>query len=1562
MEEKMVRFLRSINIENIDDFDLDFDMISRNRFDPKKFDMMIVKNEPWSYHRLQQFMEGLGYITYPYSLTFSYVNPPMVEDVVSLFNDWYQTSYRMTSKINMRSNDNVTGHIEIVYPSDQGQIIYKDSVEEFKSLLKFINYDFVFTEVVEEEAESIIQIDDESYNRIVTEAKEDADQIIDEAREEDDETDRNDVSERIEEERKSLDLEIEEELLREMERNKREMERDRERARRNKKGGYLPIDHIKDIVDTTNNVDFTGKIYRIEVKDYPNGGNKVTLGVNDLDGAITVIFNNSGRDPNNPDGVNLAKEFVKDLKIKSNIRIRGAVYFDDYTHEITIKGHFKNILPPDEITKDDAEVKRVELHLHSTMSNQDGVTSMKDYCKYAKTLGHKAIAVTDHGVVQAFPSAQNAANEINNDLLSRIAKDIIQAKKDDRIEIDEKEAKKLAKETDEYKANYLKMIYGCEFYMIDEPLIYTKNDAEIPLNNANYVVLDLETTGLSSRYDKIMEFGAVRVERGTVISHKDILINPERKIPEKIVAITSITDDMLVDKPTIDKVLPEILDYLKDAIIVTHNASFDFNFLREASLKYGYGDLKNPVIDTLALSHYLFPSAARHNLGSLCKNMEINYDEDKAHRADYDAEVLNNVWQPMLEKLIKEHKVVTHADLARLETPLDSDIFRNIRPVYHTTVLVKNKKGLRDLYELVSLAHTKYLGKLPLIPRRELNRLRSDILIGTACLNGEIFDYARSYSKELLKKAMEFYDYVEVQPLENYSYLVNIGELEAHEIKQYVLDIIEAADELGKPVVATGDVHYLTPKEKIFRDVYINNKAVGGANHDLYPFKRVRMQHFENPDQHYRTTKEMLECFSFLGEEKAYEIVVKNTNMIADQIEAIMPAPNDYLYQPHIENCKEKLTELCFDTAHKMYGNPLPEEIETRLSKELNGVINAGYEVVYWIAHLLVKKAMEDGYIVGSRGSVGSSFLATMAGITEVNPLPPHYICPNCQHLEWGSENNPEIRSGYDLPYKECPVCGKPLSREGQNIPFETFLGFNAEKVPDIDLNFPPDYQARAHEYTKVFLGENNVFRAGTIGTCAEKTAFGLAKGYYEKLYVEKELQDPEILRQLDKKIITMKDVEDIAKEKVNKDIPRATLEYVASGCIDVRRTTGQHPGGIVVIPNDHEVYDFTPIQYPADDKTSAWKTTHFEFESIHDTLLKLDMLGHDDPMALKMMCDLTGVNLYSIPLSDPQVLSLFSSPKALKMKNDYLALKNGALALPEFGTENTRRTLETTNPKTFSDLVIISGLSHGTGVWAGNAEELIKSGVATLQNVIGCRDDIMTYLMSKGIEKGTAFAIMETVRKKDKYLKDSQVEVMKSHNIPQFYIDSCNKIEYLFPKGHATAYCMMAVRVGYFKVYYPLEFYATFFTVRSDQYDIEALVSGETAVIDKIEELRAKNRIKGEKLSNKEDEILKTLQVALEMIQRGYKFVNISLEKSMAKNFVVDKENNALIPPFSTIDGLGEHNAESVIEEREKRPFSSIEDLLSRTHLTQTNVEKLKELGVLKDLPESDQMSLFDW
>ena len=1488
MKEKMISFLHSIGIDNYQDFDIDFDMVARDRFDKNQINMSIVKETPWKYYQVDQIQNGLTKVDYKCNVQFSYLTDPSIEDTIELFKDWYQTLYRVPFKYSI---SNVEGRVTISFPNEEEQLSNKQVIEDFNDFLKFLNYDFEVFSVVEE----VLNISKKELHKIDKEAVKFAEKDNIELEAEPDTVNKNDVFEKIEEERQHMSIEVGESILQVMERNKREMEKERERVRRNKRGDYQPIDNIDDITPESNGVDFSATIHKIETKDFPRGGTKLTLGVHDNNGGaiyVSMFENNQ-----------VNADFVKKLTVRTNIRIRGVAYLDEYTKQLTIKCHMINLLPPDEIVKDEYEQNRVELHLHSTMSNQDGVTKMSDYCAYASALGHKALAITDHGVVQAFPDAQNAAKKYG-----------------------------------------LKMLYGCELYVVDDELQYVFNPSDRLLSKTKYVVLDLETTGLNSRYDKIIEFGAVRAERGKAQQSLDILINPERKLEKNISRITNITDEMLADKPVISKVLQQILDFIGDSILVTHNANFDFSFLQQALIDNGFEPLKNPVIDTLALSRYLFPESRNHTLGALCSNMEVNYDTESAHRADYDATVLNDVWQPMLDKLLKDNPNLTHQDLTKLVAP--KELTTRLRP-FHVVALCKNKEGLKDLYKIVSFSHIDYFSelptlKVPTIPRRILSQYRNNLLLGSACFNGEVFETAKYYNLDRIMKVMDFYDYIEVQPLDNYSYLVNMGEMSENAVITCVKDIIEAADKCGKPVCATGDVHYLTPKDKLFRDVYIASQSVGGIWHALNPYSRRKGNlKFDNPNQHYRSTKEMLDAFSFLGEEKAKEIVITNTNMIADSIESIMPAPNDKLYKPHLENCEENLTKLCYDRAHEIYGDPLPKLIQNRLDRELKGVLDNGYSVVYMISHKIVKKATDDGYIIGSRGSVGSSFLATMAGITEVNPLPPHYVCPHCKKVIWGKDIHPECKSGYDLPDMICPDCGTKMINDGQNIPFETFLGFNADKVPDIDLNFPGDYRDRAYDYTKELLGKDNCFRAGTIGTVAEKTAFGFARGYIERKFISEGCSEEEAKTKLD-------------------GYSKAKLDYLASGCADVRRTTGQHPGGVVVIPNDYEIYDFTPIQYPADDNTESWKTTHFDFESIHDTLLKLDMLGHDDPIALKMMCDLTGIPLHSIPLNDKKVLSLFSSSHALELQRDYLANKTGAMGLPEFGTENTRRILETTSPKTFTDLVIISGLSHGTGVWAGNAEDLIKSG-KTLSDVIGCRDDIMTYLMSKDIESSTAFNIMETVRKKDKYLNETQIDVMKAHGVPQFYIDSCNKIEYMFPKGHACAYCIMAVRVGYFKVYHPLEFYATFFTVRSEQFEIATMVAGEAAIIKRLDELKLKGRGK-EKLSTKEEGIQKTLQIALEMYERGIKFSNIDLYKSDSTKFVVDHESNSIIPPFRALDGLGENNAISVIEERKISPFTSIDNLLKRTKLSQTNVGDLKSLHVLDDLPNDDQISLFDF
>ena len=1484
MTSKMISFLTHLNIENIDDFDIDFEMVGRNRFKPQQIDMMIVKNTPWKYHLLRQFQDALNNVDYPYLIRFSYLVRPNMDDLIKLFEDWYQTLYRIPHNLELDGSEE--NCLKVRYANEAEKVQYEQIIKDFKDFLDFLNYEFAIVEEIKPDEGP--EISKTEMRKIVKQAEKEAESTIEEDSSARQINDRSEVEEMIAKEKAQINEETEDQMMKIMRQNAREMARDRERARLNKSGKYEPVDMIDNITRNSDHVDFSAKVFSVEINEYGDR-KRLNIGLFDDDGG--AIYANMYQN------ASLSDETIEEMKKwGTNVRVRGAAYFDEFNKAMAVKAHYVDLLPPDEIAKDACEKKRVELHLHSNMSVQDGITHMMDYARYAKAMGHSAMAITDHAVVQGYPDAQAAGDKTG-----------------------------------------IKMLYGVEFYMVDDRLNYIKNPAPIPLNRAKYVVLDLETTGLNCAYNRIIEFGAVKVENGIVTEEMDILINPEIPLPRKIVEITKITDKMLANQPTIVEALPKILNFIGDAILVTHNADFDFSFLQHALKDHGFEQLKNPVIDTLSLSRYLFPESKNHRLGSLCRNMDVVYDEDEAHRASYDARVLNDVWQPMLVLLTKKNHHLTHADLGKLES--STTLLKHIRPT-HIIALAKNKEGLKSLYKLVSYSHIDYLAEVPKIPRREIEKLRENLIIGSACFNGEVFRTATYYGDDALKEVIKFYDYIEIQPLENYSYLVNMGEMDNEELLTHIKDIVRCADEVGKPICATGDVHYLSKKHKVFRDVYISAKGIGGVPHPLNPYARSRVPPFENPDQHYRSTDEMLKCMSFLGEEKAYEVTVTNTNLIADMIEPIRPVPNDHLYTPTIENCDNMLRDMCFDKAHELYGDPLPEFIQNRLEKELNGIISNGYSVIYYIAHRLIKKANEDGYIVGSRGSVGSSFVATMSGVTEVNPLPPHYRCPKCKHLEWTKETMPEYRSGYDLPNKKCPVCGEEMVHDGQDIPFETFLGFNADKVPDIDLNFPGDYQARAHDYTKVLLGENNVFRAGTIETVAEKTAFGFARGFLERKFKSQGMND-----------------EDVAKALMA--YPKAKIHFLASGCVDVKRTTGQHPGGIVVIPNDHEVYDFTPVQYPADDMDSNWKTTHFDFHSIHDTILKLDLLGHVDPMALKMMCDLTGVKITDIPMNDQKVLSLFSSAKALGMDHDYTNAKTGALLLPEFNTEFVRGVLEETNPKTFSDLVIISGLTHGTGVWNGNADELIKKGY-TLQDVIGCRDDIMTYLLGKDLPPKTAFSIMEDVRK-GKGLKEEYLEIMKAKKVPDFYIESCNKIQYMFPKGHAVAYVTMAVRVGYFKIYYPLEFYATFFTVRSKQYDIQTMIKGKDAIISKIEELRTRQRVSNEKLSPKEQEQLKTLLNALEMVQRGYKFSNIDLYKSDATKFVVDYETKSLIPPFITIDGLGENNAITVVEARKDGEFYSKENLLRRTKLTSTNVQDLADMGVLDSLSENDQLSLFD-
>lgn len=1473
MNKKMIRFLNSLDITDVDSFDLDFDLVGMNAIIKAQVDMAIVKDTPWHYDLLERFQRGLSAITYPYTLTFSYKEKPTFYDAVHLIENWYRANYRTALPFEVRDDH---GQVVLRFNDEQKRSNFAPIMAELKEFFRFLCYEFVFfDEFVPEE--KTITLSKKELNTLTKKAE----KVIKETVEDDDE----DLSyyrepKTIEESHKEVLEDVEKELLEVMRENKKNMIKERKNVSVFQKGGYTVIDSIGDIISAGQRVDFLGEIFSHDLRIIGNGRNFLTIGVGDEKHAIFVKLMGSKSGENDK---------FDTYKIGLNVRIKGAVDNDKFNGELYVMGHNVDIMPSTPLRKDNEEEKRVELHLHTKMSAMDGVGEIEKYVKVAKSMGHKAIAITDHGVVQGFPEAQKHATLLG-----------------------------------------VKMLYGAELYMVDDNLRYAYNPQDIELHDATYVCFDFETTGLSSKYDRIIEFGATRFEKGVVVDTIDFFINPGRPIPKKITQMTRITDDMVKNAPNEKDILIRIKQFMRDAVLVSHNAEFDIGFLNEAYVRNGYDRITNPIIDTLALSRYLFPEARYHNLGALCRNLEItSYNDDEAHRADFDAKILNDVWLAILNILVRDNMTMTHSDLTKLKA--NDTILKHLKP-RHVVVLAQNEIGLKNLYKIISLSHINYLADLPKIPRREMLAHHEGLLFGSACFNGEVFDTARTRTKEDLKRVMAFYDYIEVQPVPNYSYLVNVGSVESNEqIMSFIKDIVEAASEINKPVVATGDAHYVNPEEKIHRDVYIMAKAVGGRPHPLNtnPYAREGEVYYDNPDQHYRSTKEMLKEFSFLGEEKAREIVVKNTNQIADSIQQLFPVKSK-LFAPKIPGTEEFLRSLCFNTAHEWYGNPLPPNIEERLNRELNGIISNGYSVTYYIAHKIIAKAKEDGYLVGSRGSVGSSFAATMAQITEVNPLKPHYRCPKCKNSEFVQD--PNYSSGYDLPEKNCPVCGTKYLRDGQNIPFETFLGFNAEKIPDIDLNFPSDYQARAHDYTKVLLGEDSVFRAGTIGTTADKTAFGYVRGYFERLG-----QNPD-------------------------SIPRAEIVYLASHLIGVKKTTGQHPGGIMVIPNDKEVYDFTPVQYPADDKESTWKTTHFDYRAIHDSLLKLDLLGHVDPLALKIMCETINIKVEDIPLSDPQVLSLFSSDKVLKRKNNFLKVDTGALAIPEFGTEFVRGVLRKTKPKNFTELVIISALTHGENVWANNAEDLIDKKICGLKDVIGCRDDIMMYLTEKGLEPKIAFAIMESVRK-GKKVAPPFAEIMRAHNVPEYYIASCNKIAYMFPKAHAVAYVMMAVRVGYFKVHYPLEFYATFFSVRSKQFEFETMLKGEDAITTRIEELRRKmlNR-RQERINPKEVGILDTLMIAIEMVERGYKFGNIDLYKSDASHFTVDHERGVLIPPFVVLDGLGDSAAYSIVEARQAGKFLSKEDLLSRTKLNNTNLEELSSLGALGDLGDTNQISLFEF
>ena len=1200
-----------------------------------------------------------------------------------------------------------------------------------------------------------------------------------------------------------------------------------------------------------------------------------SLWITDYTNSIIVkrFENNSGN----------SREEMKVIgKGKVWVKVRGEARFDSFSKEITMMAREVEVIKSPKPRSDGASEKRVELHAHSKMSTMDGIGTISEYVKTAASWGHKAIAITDHGNIQSFPEAQIASSASN-----------------------------------------IKMIYGVEMNMIEPVLDIVFNPRDTSIEHATYVSFDLETTGLSVIHDGITEFGAVKIRNGEVVDRLQSFINPGKPISTRISNLTSITNDMVKDAPTIEEFLPKILEFFDDCILVAHNASFDIGFLNVILQNHGHLPLQNAVVDSLALSRAILKPLKSYRLGNICRQYRVNYDDDVAHRADYDAEVLASVFTMMIHQLMQDGKY-NLLDLTKLQ----KDGVHKIVFPFHMTAIALNRTGLKNMFKLVSEANTVYFHRESRIPKDRLEMYREGLLFGSSCYRSDVFEAAMNKNDEELEKTMAFYDYIEIQPFEDYYHLIDRGKIDSNDdLIVSIKRLLAMAKKLNKIIVATGDVHFLEPKDKIYRDVFISNPTIG-INHTAHPLCNRRDPKAWTPCQYLRTTEEMLECYPYLTEEETYEYVVTNTNKIADMVDEIRPV-HDKLFTPHIEGADKELEELCYQNAYQMYGNPLPEIVEKRLEKELGNIIKHGFGVIYYISHKLVKKSNEDGYLVGSRGSVGSSFVATMSGITEVNPLPPHYVCLHCQYNEFIEEGG--IANGYDLKPKECPQCGKPLKGEGHNIPFETFLGFNADKVPDIDLNFSGAYQSKAHDYTKVLFGEDKVFRAGTISTVAEKTAYGYARGYTELMGIE--------------------------------DTTRtAELERIAAGCGGVKRTTGQHPGGIIVIPEDMDVYDFTPVQFPADDISSSWKTTHFDFHAIHDNVLKLDILGHVDPTVIRALQDLTGVDPKTIPTNDSDVMSLFSSTEALGIDLNYINCKTGALGLPEFGTSFVRQMLEQTNPKNFNDLVIISGLSHGTDVYLNNAETLIKSGTCTLSQVIGCRDDIMVYLIEKGLPNKDAFDIMEVVRKGKSsavFPQKNYEQLMRDNDVPQWYIDSCKKIKYMFPKAHAAAYVLSAVRVAWWKLYYPREYYTVYFSTRCDFYEIETLVQGKEAILARrkeIEQLRTERNS-----SNKDEGLWDVFEIALEMLERGYRISAVDLELSDATKFTLHPTNpKAIIPPFVAVDSLGESVANTVVEARKKQPFISKEDVMKRTKLNNSHIKLLTKMGVFEGMQEENQLSLF--